>query len=171
MGGQVQNFLCRGGVIIFYRYYLLNPTNPLYPIKNERSLTCFLFCLVFEPVVGTVKAIIFEKEFVNEVTSGSHCGVVLDRTCFYAEQGGQIYDQGFLTKEGDEVSDQQQYSCNINTLFGVSITFQVAVGSSLKMDNQNKIINISSYCAVQKIFTPTRGLKSQNLKVAYFSLQ
>lgn len=61
--------------------------------------------LVFEPVVGTVKAIIYGKEFVNEVTSGSHCGVVMDRTCFYAEQGGQIYDQGFMTKEGDEVSD------------------------------------------------------------------
>lgn len=69
------------------------------------EITCLLSYAVFEPVVGTVKAIIFEKEFVNEVTSGSHCGVVLDRTCFYAEQGGQIYDQGFMTKEGDDVSD------------------------------------------------------------------
>ena len=61
---------------------------------------------MFEPVTGTVKAIIFEKEFVNEVITGSHCGVVLDPTCFYAEQGGQIYDQGFMVKEGDDVSDQ-----------------------------------------------------------------
>lgn len=61
---------------------------------------------MFEPVTGTVKAIILEKEFVNEVITGSHCGVVLDRTCFYAEQGGQIYDQGFMVKEGDDVSDQ-----------------------------------------------------------------
>lgn len=61
---------------------------------------------MFEPVIGTVKAIMFDKEFVNEVTSGSHCGVVLDKTCFYAEQGGQIYDQGFLVKEGDDVSDE-----------------------------------------------------------------
>ena len=72
--------------------------------KLLNRVSC-LFVLVFEPVVGTVKAIIYEKEFVNEVTSGSHCGVVLDKTCFYAEQGGQIYDQGFMTKEGDEVSD------------------------------------------------------------------
>ena len=75
---------------------------PVYKLLNRVSC---LFFLVFEPVVGTVKAIIYEKEFVNEVTSGSHCGVVLDKTCFYAEQGGQIYDQGFMTKEGDEVSD------------------------------------------------------------------
>ena len=59
---------------------------------------------MFETVIGTVKAIMFEKEFVIEVTSGSHCGLVLDRTCFYAEQGGQIYDQGFMVKEGDDVS-------------------------------------------------------------------
>ena len=64
-----------------------------------------MFCsTVFEPAIGRVKAIMFEKEFVSEVTSGSHCGVVLDRTCFYAEQGGQIYDQGFMVKEGDDVS-------------------------------------------------------------------
>ena len=73
--------------------------------KQETKLVLLnSFMLVFEPVVGAVKAIIFQKEFVNEVTSGSHCGVLLDKTCFYAEQGGQIYDQGFMTKEDDEVS-------------------------------------------------------------------
>ena len=67
-------------------------------------MPCLMFSTVFESVVGKVEAIVFEKEFVNEVTSGSHCGVVLDKTCFYAEQGGQIYDLGFMIKEDDEVS-------------------------------------------------------------------
>ena len=43
------------------------------------------------------------KTFVDSVSSGQECGVLLDRTCFYAEQGGQIYDEGFLVKEDDEV--------------------------------------------------------------------
>lgn len=43
----------------------------------------------------------YNKHFVEEVTSGQECGVLLDRTNFYAEQGGQIYDTGigrFLVK-------------------------------------------------------------------------
>ncbi|EDO36689.1 predicted protein [Nematostella vectensis] len=57
---------------------------------------------VFQPVSGTIKALLHEKEFVNEVPGGEHCGIILDQTSFYAEQGGQIYDEGFMTKEGDE---------------------------------------------------------------------
>ena len=57
----------------------------------------------FEMSSSTVKALRHNKEFVEVVTSGQEVGVVLDRTCFYATQGGQIYDEGFMVKEGDEV--------------------------------------------------------------------
>ena len=57
----------------------------------------------FEACCGVVKALRLQKEFVDTVTSGQHCGVLLDRTPFYAEQGGQSCDEGFMVKEGDEV--------------------------------------------------------------------
>ena len=57
----------------------------------------------FEAMTGKVIALRYNKAFVEEVTTGQECGVLLDRTCFYAEQGGQIYDEGFLVKEGEEV--------------------------------------------------------------------
>lgn len=56
----------------------------------------------FEPCTGKVVALRRYKEFVDEVTSGQECGVLLDKTYFYAEQGGQIYDEGFLVKENEE---------------------------------------------------------------------
>ena len=45
-----------------------------------------------------------ERQFVDEIHAGQLAGVLLDQTCFYAEQGGQIYDEGFMAKVGDEVS-------------------------------------------------------------------
>lgn len=58
---------------------------------------------VFEPCIGTVVALYKNKKFVDQVTSGEEVGIVLDKTNFYAEQGGQIYDEGFLVKVNDEV--------------------------------------------------------------------
>lgn len=54
---------------------------------------------MFETCFGTIKAIRYAKSFVNEVTAGQECGLLLDKTSFYAEQGGQIYDEGFLVKD------------------------------------------------------------------------
>ncbi|CAG9784477.1 unnamed protein product [Diatraea saccharalis] len=59
----------------------------------------------FEPCTGKIVAIRKNKEFVNEVKSGEECGIILDRTNFYAEQGGQIYDEGYMVKVNDETTE------------------------------------------------------------------
>lgn len=56
----------------------------------------------FTPCQAVVVALRYNKQFVNEVTTGQECGVILDKTNFYAEQGGQIYDTGYIEKIGDE---------------------------------------------------------------------
>ena len=40
----------------------------------------------FEDCESTIVALRFNKEFVQEVKSGQECGVLLDKTYFYAEQ-------------------------------------------------------------------------------------
>ena len=52
---------------------------------------------------GTVVALWHNKQFVQEMKTGQLVGIILDQTCFYAEQGGQICDEGFMTKYGDKV--------------------------------------------------------------------
>ncbi|XP_018345556.1 PREDICTED: alanine--tRNA ligase, cytoplasmic isoform X2 [Trachymyrmex septentrionalis] len=59
----------------------------------------------FVPCTGTVIALRRAKTFVDEVSSGEEVGILLDRTNFYAEQGGQIYDEGFLVKVDDETTE------------------------------------------------------------------
>ena len=69
---------------------------------NQLNFPCFFSCSDFDLCSGEVKALLLNKEFVSEVPGGEKCGIVLDQTCFYAEAGGQIYDQGYMTKADDE---------------------------------------------------------------------
>lgn len=57
---------------------------------------------------ATITAIRRNKQFVNEVKDGEDCGLLLDQTNFYAEQGGQIYDEGFITKSENPDQDQDE---------------------------------------------------------------
>lgn len=43
---------------------------------------------------------------VTSVGAGQRCGLLLDRTNFYAEQGGQASDRGYLVRTGQQVSIQ-----------------------------------------------------------------
>eukprot|EP00795_Rhopilema_esculentum_P001457 gene1457-15882_t len=60
---------------------------------------------VFTSITAKVLALRYNKEFVNQMEageSGKKCGMLLDSSCFYAEQGGQSCDYGYMNKEGDE---------------------------------------------------------------------
>ena len=57
----------------------------------------------FQSCEGSVIALRYNNEFVDEVSSGQIVGILTDKTCFYAEQGGQIYDEGYIVKIGAEV--------------------------------------------------------------------
>lgn len=64
----------------------------------------------FASIVATVKALRREKAFVEEVSTGQDCGILLDQTCFYAEQGGQIFDEGYLVKEDESTEDKTEFT-------------------------------------------------------------
>jgi alanyl-tRNA synthetase len=58
---------------------------------------------MFASCTGKVLAIRHNKAFVESVVSGQECGLLLDRTAFYAEQGGQIFDEGFIVRGENEM--------------------------------------------------------------------
>ncbi|KIH60222.1 alanine--tRNA ligase [Ancylostoma duodenale] len=57
----------------------------------------------FSSCTGKIQAIRSDGKFVDSIESGVEGAILLDKTNFYAEQGGQIYDTGVLTKvDGDD---------------------------------------------------------------------
>ncbi len=69
-----------------------------------------MLCLLFEVIVSdlgdisaTVKAIFHNKSFVDSTSTipeGSSFGIILDRTSFYSEAGGQEHDTGDIVIDG-----------------------------------------------------------------------
>lgn len=52
---------------------------------------------------ANVLAIIHDDAFVDSVSAGTHCQVMLDRTPFYAASGGQVSDRGVLQSDANEL--------------------------------------------------------------------
>ncbi|XP_053793704.1 alanine--tRNA ligase, mitochondrial isoform X2 [Vidua chalybeata] len=56
----------------------------------------------FSPCQATVLMLYRDQSLHKEVGAGQRCGVILDRTNFYAEQGGQDSDQGYMIHLGQQ---------------------------------------------------------------------
>ncbi|KAK4319716.1 hypothetical protein Pmani_009373 [Petrolisthes manimaculis] len=91
----------------------------------------------FEGCVGKIIAIRYNAQFVEEVTSGNRCGIVIDKTNFYAESGGQMFDEGFMVKINDEETEfkvetvevKGGYVCHIGVVEG-----RLRVGDDLNLN-------------------------------------
>jgi len=99
----------------------------------------------FDSCASKILAIRFNKEFVQEVKSGQECGILLDRTCFYAEQGGQIYDEGFIVKGDNEVKVTNVqvrggFVLHIGTVEG-ALAVGDAVECSIDEDRRKNVMN------------------------------
>uniref|UniRef100_A0A673Y7T1 Alanine--tRNA ligase n=2 Tax=Salmo trutta TaxID=8032 RepID=A0A673Y7T1_SALTR len=88
---------------------------------------------VFEQAVGTVLALRRERAFVEEVTTGQECGVLLDKTSFYAEQGGQSFDEGYMLREDDSVDDRMEFTVKNTQVRGGYVLHVGTVYGTLKV--------------------------------------
>merc|ERR1719347_1071763 len=99
----------------------------------------------FDQCSSKIVALRFNKQFVNEVTSGQEVGVILDQTCFYAEQGGQIFDEGFMVVGENEikvtnVQVRGGYVQHIGTVEG-TLAVGDTVECSIDEDRRKNVMN------------------------------
>ena len=89
-------------------------------LVRHSSASCGSECLFSfqgtSNITASIKAIYHDKSFIQSTSSipeNTTFGIILDRTSFYAESGGQEYDTGSITIDGVaefEVTNVQSYS-------------------------------------------------------------
>ncbi|CAL1544361.1 unnamed protein product [Lymnaea stagnalis] len=109
----------------------------------------------FEPVTAKIIGLRYNKQFVDSVSSGQESGILLDRTNFYAEQGGQIYDEGFIVKEGGEDEFRVR---NVQVRGGYVLHIGIVEGVFKVGDTVRLLIDEPRRCAIMKNHTATHIL-------------
>ncbi|XP_050437288.1 alanine--tRNA ligase, cytoplasmic-like [Adelges cooleyi] len=86
----------------------------------------------FNTCTSKVLSIKISSGFVQQVSALEECGILLDKTCFYAEQGGQIYDEGSLIKD----EDTELYIKNVQVRAGYVLHVGILESGCLKVGDQ-----------------------------------
>ena len=109
-----------------------------------------------------VLAIVVEGEQAEEIVSGMDAMVVLDKTPFYAEMGGQVADHGVLTAEGVvfTVSDVQKNKGGKFMHYG-----KLAGGSLSVGDTVTAAIDTERRAAIRRAHSATHLLDAALTKV------
>ncbi|XP_013419865.1 alanine--tRNA ligase, cytoplasmic-like [Lingula anatina] len=85
---------------------------------------------VFAPLQCQIAGILVDGELVSSIEMGQQCGILLDKTCFYAEGGGQAADRGTIVTEDSVFSVEDVQSVKDYVVhMGVVAKGRVTVGS------------------------------------------
>ncbi|XP_014885987.1 alanine--tRNA ligase, cytoplasmic [Poecilia latipinna] len=135
--------------------------SPKYRYASEENGT-----YEFQPTSATVLALRRDRTFCQEVTTGQECGVLLDQTSFYAEQGGQTFDEGYMLREDDSSEDRMEftvkntqvrggYVLHIGTVYG---TLKVGDRVTLHIDEARRRPIMSNHTATHILNFALRGV-------------
>uniref|UniRef100_A0A3Q1IKR8 Alanine--tRNA ligase n=2 Tax=Anabas testudineus TaxID=64144 RepID=A0A3Q1IKR8_ANATE len=90
----------------------------------------------FQQASATVLALRRDRAFCDEVTTGQECGVLLDQTSFYAEQGGQTFDEGYMLREDDNAEDRMEFTVKNTQVRGGYVLHVGTVYGTLKVGDR-----------------------------------
>ena len=100
---------------------------------------------------GKVVAIWKDGVLVDEITDGEEAGIILDKTPFYAEGGGQVGDEGMLVSEFGRIKAVNAKKLPDGTVYHVAYVEegQLKVGETVKIevDQTKKLASARNHTA------------------------
>jgi alanyl-tRNA synthetase len=116
---------------------------------------------------GRVVALYIDGKPVTEVNAGQHAAVILDRTPFYAESGGQVGDRGYLHKTNAtfEVRDTRKHGAAY-AHYGVLKSGHIKLGDHLQaqVDRQARIATAYNHSATHLLHAALRRVLGEHVQ-------
>jgi alanyl-tRNA synthetase len=112
---------------------------------------------------GEVICIVFEKQFVKEAKTNQEIGIILNKTSFFGENGGQIGDKGTIAlydnnkniKSEIQISDTKKIAGSLIIHYG-----KITKGEIKLKDKVNTKVDIPTRNAISKNHTATHLLQA-----------
>lgn len=115
---------------------------------------------------GTVQAIIRDNELVEQASEGDEIGLVLDRTPFYAEQGGQVGDRGAIESDKGTVTVTDTISRGDKTVHVGNVrSGQIAVGDVVEaeIDADRRLAIMRHHTATHLLHAALRSVLGEHV--------
>lgn len=141
---------------------------PVYQQLLERGRTEFLGYQTLEST-GTVVGLIAQQQSVDSLEPGAVAELVLDRTPFYAEAGGQVGDQGALfDPEGHRVAVVRDTQAPVPGLHvhKVEVLRPIRLGEQLtaRVDAQRRWATMRNHTATHLLHAALRAVLGPHVK-------
>ena len=116
---------------------------------------------------GQLVALYIDGKPATEVTAGQHAALILDRTPFYAESGGQVGDRGYLHKTNAtfEVQDTRKHGA-AHAHYGVLKSGHIKLGDHLQaqVDGQARIATAYNHSATHLLHAALRRVLGEHVQ-------
>ncbi|HEX2489587.1 MAG TPA: alanine--tRNA ligase [Blastocatellia bacterium] len=144
--------------------------NPVYQKIAERGRTEFTGYAGTELSGSKVTALVRNGELVEEIVAGDEAEVVLDRTPFYAESGGQVGDVGVLENEDARLLVTDAYSPTSGVTVHVATVEQggLKVGATINahVDAEKRARTMANHTATHLLHAALREVLGPHVKQA-----
>ncbi|HDG98770.1 MAG TPA: alanine--tRNA ligase [Desulfobacterales bacterium] len=119
---------------------------------------------------GNIVALVSNGEETDTVRAGESVEVVLDRSPFYGESGGQVGDKGIIKSEQGivRIGDTQKIAQNIIVHKGVVQKGEIRVGQSVtaEVDEQRRRATALNHSATHLLHAALREILGEHVKQA-----
>ena len=144
--------------------------NPVYQKIAERGRTEFTGYAGAELSGSKVTALVRNGELVEEIVAGDEAEVVLDRTPFYAESGGQVGDVGVLENEDARLLVTDAYSPTSGVTVHVATVEQggLKIGATINahVDAEKRARTMANHTATHLLHAALREVLGPHVKQA-----